>query len=276
MRLTDYTKFPHPVLGPFTGDYLEGEFSVEFEVSENLKSGSLSLRYSAVLTHPDIEGLITGGGAVLGCLVRCGDTFYNELRTCSYPHGSIDFLPGALLNKVTLRPVVWLADDLQEWSPEALHSEFPSPITMRFGDIVAVGAASEISVGQAKLASIESIFELNKSLELEEGEICVDLEGDRVSILVAPGVFCIIELLREQELGFPVVMNSVYLPAVMEVLDRLQEDLSSYRERRWFLPFKERCRDKGVEHEVGASILEGAQKLLDLPALKLSELVKGD
>jgi hypothetical protein len=276
MRLTDFTKFPHPVLGPFTGDYLGGEFSVEFEVSENLKNGSLSLEYSAILTHPDIEGLVKGGRAVLGCIVKCGDTFYNELRSCSYPRGRIDFLPGALLNKVTLRPVVWLAADLQEWSPAVLHSEFSSPIIMKLGDIVAVGAASEISVGQAKLASIESIFELNKSLEIEEGEIRVDLEGDRISILVAPGIFCIVELLREQELGFPVVMNSVYLPAVMEVLDRLQEDTNSYRERRWFIPFKERCRDKGVEHEAGASILEGAQKLLDLPALKLRELVKGD
>ena len=36
MRLSDFTKFPHPVLSPFTGDFLSGEFSVDFDVSENL------------------------------------------------------------------------------------------------------------------------------------------------------------------------------------------------------------------------------------------------
>lgn len=271
MRLSDFTKFPHPVLSPFTGDFLNGEFAVDFNVSENLKTGALSLRHNVVLTHPGIEQLVVSGRAVVGCLVRCSDTYYNELRLLSYPHGDIDFVPGSLLNKVTLRPIVWLSAELKDWSPETLHSEFASPIFMRLGDVVAIGAESEISVGQAKLASIESIFELNRSLEVGEGEIRVDLEGDRISILVAPGVFSVIELLRQREIG--VVMNAVYLPAVMEVLDRLQGD-NSYSEWRWFVPFMEKCRDKGVVHDLGASILDGAQKLLELPALKLGEIIK--
>lgn len=274
MRLTDLTKFPHPVLGPFTGDFLEGEFSVKFEVSENLRTNAATFGYSIVLTHPDVTNLVKVGQAVVGCVVKCGDTFYNELRFLSFPSGNIDFVPGSLLNKVTLRPVIWLSADIQEWNPDSLHSEFESPMSMKFGEIVAVGAESEISVGQAKFASIESIFELNSSLDIQEGEIRVDLDGDKISILVAPKVFSIVEILREQEEGFPIVINAVYLPAVMEVLNRLQGEADSYRERRWFTPFEEKCRDKNVSHDFGASVLDGAQKLLELPVLKLGELIK--
>ncbi|SDT42493.1 hypothetical protein [Pseudomonas granadensis] len=272
MRLSDFTKFPHPVLSPFTGDFLSGEFSVDFDVSENLKTGALFLRHNIVLTHPDVAYLVASGQAVVGCLVKCSDTYYNELRLLSYPEGSVDFVSGSLLNKVSLRPIVWLSTELQRWSPEALHSEFSGAVFMELGDIIAIGAESEISVGQAKLASIESIFELNNSSEVEEGEIRVDLEGDRISILVSPTVFSVIELLRQREMA--VVLNSVYLPAVMEVLDRLQAD-HSYDEWRWFVPFMEKCRAKGIAHESGVSILEGAQKLLELPALKLDEVIKG-
>lgn len=271
MRLSDVAKFPHPVLSPFTGDFLNGEFSVDFDVSENLKTGALFLRHNILLTHPDLAHLVVSGQAVVGCLVKCSDTFYNELRQLSYPDGNIDFVPGSLLNKVSLRPIIWLSSELKGWNPEALHSEFSAPLFMALGDVIAIGAESEISVGQAKLASIESIFELNNSSEVEEGEVRVDLEGDRISILVSPSIFSVIELLRQREMA--VVLNSIYLPAVMEVLDRLQGD-HSYDTWRWFVPFMEKCRAKGIARESGASILEGAQKLLELPALKLDEVIK--
>lgn len=274
MRLTDDTKFPHPVLGPFTGDYLEGDFVVEFEVSENVKTGALSLNHHIQLTQSDIVQLVHTGRATVGCIVRCGHTYYNDLRVLSFPVGNTDFAPGALLNKVTLRPIIWLTQDRPQWSPDMLHPEFEPPVSLRLGDIVAIGAESQISVGQAKLVPIESIFELNKSSEVDEGDIRVDLEGDRISILVAPGTFSVIDLLRQQASGLPVVMNAVYLPAVMEVLDRLRGDEDAYQGRRWYTPFTEKCRAKGLVNDADASILDGAQRLLESPALTLGDLIK--
>lgn len=274
MRLTNSTKFPHPVLGPFTGDYLTGDFVVEFEVSENRKTGALSLKHEIYLTEPNVEKLVKTGRATVGCIVRCGHTFYNELRTLSFCAGNSDFAPGALLNKVTLRPVIWLTHDLPQWDPGTLHTEFAPPVFLKAGDIIAVGAESEISVGQAKLTPIESIFELNKSSDVNEGEIRVDLDSSRISILVAPGTFAVIDLLRQQASGSPVVMNAVYLPAVMEVLDRLRDDGEAYKERRWYIPFTEKCRANGLVDNLDASILEGAQKLLELPIRSLGDLIK--
>jgi len=80
-------------------------------------------------------------------------------------------------------------------------------------------------------------------------------------------------LLREQKAGKPVVMNSVYLPAVMEVLDALQSGADQYESYRWHAPFTARCDARAVDPKTDTSILESAQKLLDGPASGLEQLV---
>ncbi|WP_370074073.1 MULTISPECIES: hypothetical protein [Salipiger] len=79
-------------------------------------------------------------------------------------------------------------------------------------------------------------------------------------------------LLREQKAGKPVVMNAVYLPAVMEVLDALQSGADQYEPWRWHAPFMARCDARGVDPKTDTSILESAQKLLDSPANALEQL----
>lgn len=274
MRLTDETKFPYPILGPFTGDYDFGDFSVTFEASENKKNGALSLRHTVNLTHAYIQNLVVAGVASVGCIVKCGDTYYNVVHDLSFDSGKTDFAPGSLLNKVTLRPIIWLNEHVEEWKASGVNSEFSSKISLRRGDVIAIGAESHISVGQAKLAPIESIFALESSVSVQEGEVCIDLDSECVSILVAPKTFELIGLLRQQSSGEPVIMNSVYLPAVMEVLDRLREDDSVYQDRRWYNPFKERCRSLGITISAGSSIIEGAQKILERPLIKLEILVR--
>lgn len=269
MRLTDNTKFPHPVLGPFTGDYKEGEFSVEFDVTESRVTGALSLSYEIILTEPNLSELVNCGVATVGCIIRCAHTFYSDVRTLSYKVGLTEFSSGLLLNSVTLRPVIWLNKDIPEWNPSSLHPEFSSPISLKAGNILAVAAETEISVGQEKLVPIESIFELSKSADVSESEMRVDLESDRISIFLSPVAFELIDLLRQKSSTLSVVMSAIYLPAVMEVLDRLREEGESYEGRRWYTPFTQKCISKNISIDSSMSILEEAQKLLEYPILSL-------
>ena len=135
------------------------------------------------------------------------------------------------------------------------------------------GSEHIISVGQAKLAPIESIFELDRSPEVPEGALRVELERDRVTILAGEKTHETILLLREQAKGKPVVMNAVYLPAVMEVLDALSGGAEQYEGQRWYAPFMARCDAKGIDPSAKPSILESAQTLLGGPAGALAQLV---
>lgn len=147
MRLSQETRFPHPVLGPETGDFTAGEFDVEFTLVEHRQTGALSLKHRITLNEPDIKQLVETERAAVACFVRCADTFFSELRPMSWPAGRSDFTEGKLLNRVSLRPIVWLLEDIPDWDPGTINPEFAPPVALDRGDIIALGVEHVISVG---------------------------------------------------------------------------------------------------------------------------------
>ena len=273
MRVSENTRFPHPVLGLDTGDFVVGEFSVEIEVKENRSTGAVTLEHAITLTEPGIIALVESNQASVGCIIKCVDTFFSDLRQMAWSIGRTDFPPGLLLNRVSLRPIVWLKTDLNEWNPGTIHHEFEPPLSLNNGDIVAIGEELIFSVGQAKLAPIESIFDLVRSESISEGMFEVDTTGHRIALLVNEKMFQTLAQLRSITDGPEILMSSIYMPAIMEVLDALRNTDQSYEHLRWYQPFLAKCDLKGVRLESNMSILEAAQILLERPVARLSKLV---
>jgi hypothetical protein len=276
MRLSDETRYPHPVLGSLTNDYKDGEFSVSFLARENVETGALTLAHEITLTEPSMRGLVVSGKASVGCIVVCRDTYYNRLHRLSLDKGWTDFPGGSLLNRVSLRPVIWLIDEKSELTSELIHPEFGSSITVAKGDIIAIDEEYVFPVGKAKIAAMESIFELTQVPDMEEGKVDVDLERERIAILLGPKTFNTINLLRGQSMYQSLMLSAVYLPAVMEVLDQVRSNSGTYASRRWYTPFIAKCDLRGVSLNENTPLLQGAQALLDSPVAKLEELLKGD
>lgn len=273
MRLTEYSRFPHPVLTRESNDFSIGGFDVAFSVIEKPETGALTIDYQITLTEREIQTLVASGRAVVGCFVECQDTYFTELRRLSWPRGIIDFAPGALLHRVTLRPFIWPQSDVPEWHPEHAHPEFEPPLSVAAGDPIAIGPEYVLSVGQAKFAPLESIFELRKAENVPDGYFKVDPDADRIAILTAPDTFDTISLLREQRSGLPLLLNAIYLPAVMEVLDIVRAGSTDYSDRRWYSAFSAKCDAKGIDLESAQSLLETAQELLEKPAQHLRSML---
>ena len=273
MRISEYSRFPHPVLSDNSRDFASGEFDLTLVVDEKPTTGALSIAHEVVLTEGSIRELVESGKAVVGMFVQCDDTYYRELRRLSWPRGLTDFVPGTLLNRVTIRPLIWLNGNLEGWNPDGVHPEFEPPVSLLDGDVIAIGPEFILSVGQAKLASLESIFELRRSDEVTEGSIRVDPESDRILILAGPSTFETISLLREQQSGLAALLNGVYLPAVMEVLEMLRSGAADYSDRRWYHAFAAKCDANGINPGDAQSFLDSAQRLLDYPAKHLAQLL---
>lgn len=272
MKFSDDMRFPHPVLAYDTGDFSHGEFVLSFEATELLETGQVNLKYHIGLTHPDLAELVMGGKARVGIFVRCQDTYFSELRELGWPNGSVEFGAGKLLNRVTIRPVTWLTNALTDWTPTYVHPEFSLPLALLRGDIVAIGDETILHVGQAKLASLESIFSLKRSEEAPPGKLLLDLNAEKITIIAHSETFDAIEQLRSKSVGRAIVLSSVYLPVVMEVLDNIRAvGRNAYENQRWFAPFEGRCVTKGVSLE-GPELLPDAQSLLDFPTLKFGEI----
>lgn len=276
MRLSNETRYPHPVLSPFTDDYKSGHFEVSFTVEESPETGAMVLKHSITLSEPSISKLVEMGQAEIGCIVRCLDTFHISLCSLRGLTGLTEFKAGKLINTVFVRPLIWLKSDILDIGSDAISSEFGAPIPLKKGDVIALDSEVSISAGKAKLAKAESIFELNLSEDVREGQVKVGLANQRISIYLGRATFNLINQLRNKEEYRPVVMNSVYLPAVMETLDLLRQDASSYVEHRWYSSFTEKCVHYGIDLNAEFSLIEAAGKLLESPLLQLEPLIKGD
>ena len=271
MRFSEDMHFPHPVLAESTGDYLKGSFSVDLRVDEELKTNSVDLNYRVSLDQPDILELIEAGKADAGLFMRCEDTYFTGIRRLELLSATLSFRPDQLLNRVSIWPLVWLASDLKGWTPSGVHPEFGAAVDLAKGDILALGNEQVIFAGKAKLAPLESIFKLTRSDDAKESEVDIKLDPDKIKIVVDAKTHALVTSLREDKDGKPALLNGLYLPVVMCVLDNLRANPSAFDSCRWYQPFAGKCSLLGINTE-NPQLLTDAQHLLGFPIQKLAAL----
>ena len=265
MKLNDESRFPHPVLSRDTGDYLTGNFEVSVSVAESSSPVTVTVDYLVTLTEPTLRKEVSEDNSSVGFVVTCLDTYYCRLVPLGLEGGSVVFEPGQLMGRVTLRPLVWARRPVPKFPLTNCHEEFGSaPISIAPGDILAIDDEIIINVGREKLAQLETIFTISESAILGDDELSVFLESDTIKILAAPNIYQNLNSLRDVGAGRTIILNSVYLPAVMEVLDSLKDSGSEYESLRWYKVFTAKCDHLGIKIDA-PNLWKDAQKLLKMP-----------
>jgi len=266
MKLDGSTRFPHPVLWARTGDFSEGSFSsTELRVEEELNTGQVTVHLSLELAQPDFLALIAAGQATPGVIVECADTYFSKLVSLTTAGGEIRFDPGAVSGRVVLRPAVWSKQVVRNFGPRSLHPEFGQLIpVIEAGTILALADEQVIEVGRDKLAPLETIFELSVNEIVPEGEFLVDLEAERIRIAAGKAAHGDISGMRNSRDGRAVLLSSVYLPALISVLQSIKGGGALYESRRWHRIFTAKMTSLGIDVEA-CEPLVAAQKLLKSP-----------
>jgi hypothetical protein len=265
MKVNERTRFPYPVLSPWSNDYDEGQFSVTLGVAESPNLAMVALQPTIRLDQPQLLELVRSGRAAAGAYVACLDTFFSRLIRFSLDGGSITFEPGALTGRVSVKPVVWAQRPIKGFPLSSCHDEFGGGTTdFPQGSILALAGESIINIGLDKLAQIETIFTIARSDALDAGTFAIELESNRIRILVAEDIHNTVNEMRGLKYGRPVVLNAVYLPAIMQVLDTLRENPEAYEGQRWHRIFTAKCDHLGINLEK-SDLWRDAQMLLQRP-----------
>lgn len=274
MKLDTDARFPYPVLSSETDDYLSGLFSIELEVEEIPSTSHVTLDYKITLTEPTLGNAVAEGKANIGLFVTCLDTYFNRLFTVGTAASQISFDPGTLLGKVTIKPMIWASKKMEMFSLANCHPEFGGKfITIPAGAILALDQAFVLNVGREKLAQMETIFSLVEDPDLSENHLSLQLESERIQILISKNIFQPLNKLREISAGKAILLNSVYLPAVMEVINILKDNSSTYEGRRWHSVFLAKCQHIGIDLD-NAEPWRDAQKLLAMPFSEISRIAE--
>jgi hypothetical protein len=276
MKISETTSFPYPVLAPWSDDIVGSNIATEFAVREEREQNQVSIHCSATLDHPDIVGLIEEGAATFGCYIKCLDTGFRRLEEFGFPSGVRHFAPGALLGNVQLRPMVWSLKEISSYSPQGAHSEFSANFDISAGQILALDDQQTIEVTRPPLPSIESIFEIVSSNEVAEGAFDVEPLSDRVTVRMGEQTYQLVQALRHtSEATRLTVMNSLYVPIVMQLLSQLTGEIEMFEQYRWFHAFRLRCEQSHIDFGK-LDLLTDAQKLLEQPFASLKKLVDED
>ncbi|MCL4850425.1 MAG: hypothetical protein KJZ78_03475 [Bryobacteraceae bacterium] len=276
MKIDEAMRFPHPVLWTRTTDYLKGEFSIVLtKIEEEISSGRVKAVCAVTVAEQRLAGFLEAGAAVVGVFVTCLETYYNELIRIEANGGGIDIPPGLLRGQVIFRPIIWAATTIPDVGSTNIHPEFGrDALSLARGSILALGDVTVISVGSDKLAPMGSIFDLSLNDGVPRNQVAVQTEDEKIKILACAETLGRIQLLRNTVPGRALLLNSVYLPVVMNVLNSLRDDPTVYDGRRWYTVFSAKLDHMGIKIE-NADLLKLAQDLLKSPLGKVDTILEG-
>lgn len=132
------------------------------------------------------------------------------------------------------------------------------------GALIAAAEEQIINVGREKLAPIETIFDLTLSTDVPEHEFRVDLDQQRIAISVGTQAHEDISGMRNNLQGKSVLLSAVYLPALMAVLEALQDGDATHEGKRWYNVLTAKTSALGIDLTACEPLL-AAQQLLKAP-----------
>jgi hypothetical protein len=263
MKLSPDSRFAHPVLSRDTSDYRNSVFELDLVYEEDFQRGLLTLACTPTIRCPAVEDLLRRDLAVRALAVGCRDTYYREIHDLDDANRAV--LPlDHLFGRVELTPLIVAKASIPSYVSADLSEEFQQPIVLEVGDLVGYAPTMFISVGRLKLEKFDSIFQLAEVTDLAEGEIAVDVDGDKIQIQMSPAMKEVVDGLRVNTAGQQVLLSAVYLPAVMEVLSILAGDGGAGSGKRWREVFTAKCDRLGINPEK-SELLRDAQRLLHYP-----------
>jgi hypothetical protein len=273
MKITETTSYPHPVLAPWSEDIQNARFETHIAFQLDEEQNQVTVRCEATLDHPDLRALIESGSATFGCFIKCEKTGLRRLQPLGFPAGSQQFASGALLGRVELRPMIWSARAIGQYLPSGAHAEFAEASDIDPGQILALDDAQVIDITRPPLPPLESIFEIQLSDDVADGTIEIDTDMDRVTVRMPKATYDLVQDMRSaHESTRAVLMNALYVPIIMEILDQLRYGDDQFEQHRWLHPFRARCELAGVDI-TKPDLFNDAQRLLQQPFASLSQLI---
>ena len=261
---------PHPLLAPWTDDYIGRSFGaiVPHAVEGNGKHINFTIKYH--LTSDTLRDLISNGRAQYLTIITCPTTSCRTALPTTQDEDVHVLEAGDYAGYLLLTPYIVAARPLAGYMSEELADEFrqfrPEGFAVPAGSILAVGEETRMDLDDS--GSPESVIDLVSNPLVESGLFTVDLEESRIKVYVSPEDKLRIESLRERgasSTAGATLFPSVYLHAVTEALRNLSacpEDASWARSIRRALESNRIAVDDEILRD---NALIYAQKLMDKP-----------
>lgn len=274
MRFDPAKSYPHPVLRRWSSDYPDAEFQVDITSDRRRGGTELLVRAEFELSDPDLQALVDAGRALYVLRVLASRTHLREAVTSSTPEIEKVFDEGLLHGRVVFSPFLVSCDSLRSFAAAGWHSDYRS---LRFdidaGSVLAEDEPKEYWIDTAEDAPIGSIFKVRPTNDaaLDQGIWRCGLDEQKLILEMAVPDYERFVSAREKvkdTSDVQYLMNAVYLPALIYVLQEADRGEEEYGDLRWYRSLNARLNDTagcGRLGAKGADRLKDAQRLLHAP-----------
>ena len=277
MRFDLAKAWPHPVLRPseYGDDYPAAEFRADVQVSQNKTRTSVEVTVEFNLDDPDLLGLVEDGTARYVLLIKASRTNFRDLIETAFPQVRRVFSGGNLSGRVEFAPFLISKQRIPEFRVPGWHNDFDGmTFDVDAGSVLAEDAPSDYWIDAADESLLGTIIGHKEGEGLEDGRWEYQLEEDRIWILMSRRDAERYLIARDGADSQPegqYLINGLYLPVLIAVLDEVDRDPDEYRDFRWFASLDHRLEELGC-YPLGvgnANRAVDSQKVLESPFPKM-------
>lgn len=277
MKFDSGKVWPHPVLRPPScgDDYPRSAFEVEIEVDRVEGGLAITVQAEFILSDEYLSTLVEDCSASYVLLIRSSKTHYREIIKSSEPKIRKNYSAGALSGKVELLAFLIASHDIPKFQSESWHKDFDGlSFDIRAGSVLAEDFPKEYWIDTVEESPFGSIFEHRRRENYPDGTWELELESDRVGIVMSIKDSELYEMAREianNQAQSQYLLNGLYLPALLSVLLEADRNAEIYQEYRWFASLNDRLEKVECKHLASSNIdrLVDAQKILNNPFTKM-------
>ena len=277
MKFDPAKAWPHPVLRPsnYGDDYPDAEFEVEIELKRTESSTAVEVDAWFELSDPALLELVQQNKAQYALLVRSPQTHIRRTLMSKESRIRHSFPSGALSGRVEFSPFLVCLKELKQFRTENWHAEFADrKFDISPGEVLAEDVPKDYWIDTADEAPLGSIFGHKTNSNLPDGQWTYELAEDRVWIIMSDSDGRKYQEAREIADNQPesqYLMNGLYLPALIAILNDVDQDAAQFENYRWFDSLNKRLETVGSSPlgSDGETRLMDAQKVLDSPFPKM-------
>ena len=275
MRFDANKSYPHPVLRPGSSDYPRSEFETVVEVNRVLGTTLVTVVTQFALSDPDLLSLVNDGSAEFVLRVRSLGTRHRSSYSSDVPEIIQTFANGQLHGQTEFWGFVVATRDLDDFRINGWHRDYEGMhLRIVAGSVLCEDEPYWQTIDTAEEAPIGSCFQIQERAEVPNGTWRCNLDGERVTLEMSSAdcrKFIEASDRLNDSLEVAYIWNSIYLPAVVFVLQEGDRVDGEHQDRRWFRSLDTRlevcgCKPLGSER---SDRLADAQKILEQPFGKL-------
>jgi hypothetical protein len=265
MRFDHQKAFPYPVLRPDIDDYLDTEFQVTVDIEGTKDNKKIDAKILIALSSEEIKREIAAGNAMIAIIFSCRDTYFREAVITQKFEVKKSFESGAIRGEMIISPFVVAVKQIKSVLARDINPEFrKANFSFEIGEVLAADEPKIVYIDRELFKPISSILQLVKLDSLTGFEWRLHFEDNKLQVMLSAEAKQAVDQARNNRRNRAILVNSIYFAAIMEAIQKLKENDSTYNDLRWAQVIRQQCHNAAIDIAVHDSYMI-TQRLLKSP-----------